>query len=373
MSADSVYLDCAATTMPSEAALDAFLTASRECFANPQSVHAAGLKTERLITEAAKEISGSLGCDKSELVFTSGGTESNNLAILGHVPHSMAKHIVTSAAEHPSVTSPLKVWADRGVRVDAVKTGRFGVIDLGELEKAISAETSLVSVIHINNETGAVNNIEEIGALVKRKNPKTIFHVDAVQAFCKLDINVPKAKIDLLSISSHKINGVKGTGALYVRKGVILKPLFCGGSQQAKLRPGTENAAGIRSFASAVQKADIEHLRRLNDKLRSGLSGIAGTHINSPESGFPGILNVSFPGIRAEVMVNALSAKGIYISAGAACSAKDNYKTVLMRTGEPKNIYESSVRISFDGFNTEADIERLIIALNELIPVLTLR
>lgn len=365
-----IYLDNAATTKPSRAALDAVISAA-ENFGNPSSLHRIGLSAEKIIKASAKTISGMIGAKPEDIIFTSGGTESNNTAIFGAVKHIRRKQIITTAIEHPSVSEPFKRLEKEGYKLDIIPVDSFGIIDLDAFSEMLSADTALVSVMHVNNETGSIQPIEKVKALIDEKASGALLHIDAVQSFMKLPINAVKLGADFVSLSAHKINGFKGTGALYVKNRSSIDAHICGGGQQGNLRSGTENVAGISAFAAAAKehvRDESEKVALLREKLKSGiLENIPDSVYNGSETDFsPYILNISFIGIKAEILLHSLESDGIYISTGSACSSnKPMPSHVLTAMGKSREEILGAVRFSFDSAVTEEDIEKTIEALKK--------
>lgn len=369
-----IYLDNAATTKPCEQAVSAALRCV-EFFGNPSSPHGLGLSAERLIEQARADLAQVIKAKPDEIFFTSGGTEANNM-LMGVARTSRKLHFITTVSEHPSVAAAFSSLSQEH-RVDILDVDNQGAIDLEKLAALIGPETALVSVIHSNNETGALADIYEIGRIIKSKNPNTLFHLDAVASFCKHRIDVNKAKIDLLTASAHKIHGFKGVGLLYVRTGVKLSPRTIGGSQQKAIRPGTENISGILAFAAAaiaMGEAESHHDRlwAIKERFMDLTKTIPDCYLNGPEgrTGSPYIVNLSFVGVPSEVLLNALSAEEIYISAGSACSSKGKKPPSLSYLGIDEKRGRSAVRFSFNRMTTEEEADICIKRLKELIPEL---
>lgn len=358
-----IYLDNASTTKPSEAAVRA-MTKSAECFGNPSSLHGLGLEAEKLITESRKKIADKLGVNEKNILFTSGGTEANNTVILGTATarHKIGKRLVTSKIEHPSVLEAFYKLENDGFSVDYIDVDSDGRVDLDMLRRCLNTETTLVSIMHVNNETGVVQPIEDIKRIVLEKAPNAHFHSDCVQSFGKLDINPKKLGIDMATISAHKIHGFKGTGALYVSDMHMIRPLLFGGEQQNEMRPGTENVGGILAFGAAADETDTDnsYILSLRNMMKERLLQIPDVKINgSDEHNSGSILNVSFTGLKAEVLLHALEAKGVYVSTGSACSShKPQPSHVLEAMGLSKRELEGAIRISFDRSNTYEELER---------------
>lgn len=373
---EEVYFDNAATTKPAKEVLAVLLQLAEENYANPSSLHDMGLKAELGIKKASKSLAYIINCGHEEIVYTSGGTESNNLAILGGTGSTGKKHVITTTAEHPSVLECFKKLERQGYDVTYLPVTNEGLIDLSELESRINENTALASILHTNNETGAIQDIEAIGAIIKNKNKNTLFHVDTVQSFCKHSINVKKSNIDFLSVSSHKIHGMKGVGALYINSRTNISPMLFGGGQQKNIRPGTENSFGIITFASAADLAfakiheNYESVNKIKNYIIENIKDMDNIYINSPANASPYILNISFIGIRAEVLLHALGEYNIFISAGSACSSKVKNHSVLKAYGRPKEVVESSVRLSFSHYNTIEEARYFIETINSVVPQL---
>ena len=375
------YLDNSATTRAFESVKDIVVKTMMEDFGNPSSLHKKGVEAERYVKAAAEAVAKTLKADPSEIIFTSGGTESNNMAIIGaaRANRRAGKHIITSTIEHASVYNVFGWLEEEGWRVDYIPVDENGHLDQKALEAAIDEETTLVSVMYVNNEIGAVNPIGEIGALIKQKNPKTIFHVDAIQAYGKYRINPKKEHIDLLSVSGHKIHGPKGVGFLYVKNGTKIVPVVYGGGQQKGMRSGTHNVPGIagmgvaaaqiyenyeekRMAMYAVKKLFVDLVRELPGTTVNGLTG---------EDSAPHVVSVSFDGIRSEVLLHSLEERGIYVSSGSACSS--NHPAVsgtLKGIGVKRALLDSTLRFSFSVFTTEEEIRYCAGVLAELLPML---
>ena len=356
-----IYLDNAATTRPSAAAKAAVL-AAMEDFGNPSSVHAMGIAAEKIVTAAREAIANIIGAKPSEIYFTSGGTEANNLAILGAANlHGGA--IVTTGAEHPSIVDAAGEMARRGVECRHIDHPG-GTVATAALVSAIARPGTLISIHHVNNETGCIQDIAALGKAAH--SAKAVFHVDAAQSFCKLPIDVNTMGIDLLTMSAHKIGGLKGVGALYVRSGLHVRPMMLGGGQEKSLRGGTENVVGIGAMgaAAAVEAANMaENYARalaLKAEFLNGLSALDGLEING-ENTSPYILNISIKDIRPEVLLNTLSDFGMYVSAGAACSSNRRQKAaksaVLLSYGYSQERAATALRISFGAENTPEQME----------------
>ncbi len=370
-----IYFDNASTTQTSKAAANAALKMMTEEFANPSSLHSFGFSAEKAITGAKETILKALN-STGELYFTSGGTEANNTIILGTAKayKRRGSHFITTVIEHPSVTAAYKQLEQAGCEVTYLPLNKNGEISLSDLGSAIREDTVLVSLMAVNNEIGNINNMEEIYNTVKAANPDTLCHADCVQAFCKHPINAKFA--DFISISAHKIFGVKGCGAIIHKSGLRFAPRVFGGGQQQGVRPGTENVPGIAAFGAAVSAlyGNIEENLEKTAKVKAELAKITETlsdiHINGGANTTPYILNLSFKGVRGEVLLHALEDKGIYVSTGSACSskAKKNENVVAKVYGIPFG--GSAVRFSFSSNNTTEEAVQVRAALQELVPVL---
>lgn len=376
-----IYFDNAATTRALPAVAEKMSMMLCEQYGNPASVSAMGLAVEKEIRNAAETIAAGIHAKPEEIYFTSGGTEGDNWAIYGTAAgyQRQGRHFITTTIEHPAVKNPMKHLEERGCEVTWLAVDRQGHISLEDLANAIRPDTVLVSVILVNNETGTVQDAAAIGRLVKEKNPQCLFHVDAVQAFGKYPIDVEKMKIDLLTMSGHKIHGPKGVGMLYLRKGLKVKPLLLGGGQQRGQRPGTENAPGAAALGVACGEAfrslreSIEAVREVKRTLLEGILAMPDTQLNgdSLEEASPYVLNVTFKGLRSEVLLHALESKGIVVSAGSACDSKKKVGSpVLTAMGLPFAEIEGAVRFSFCRHNTVAEAEECLRALQELVPFL---
>lgn len=354
-----IYLDNASTTKPSAAAVEAMCKAA-ECFGNPSSLHGLGLEAEKLITQSRNIIAGILGVDSKGILFTSGGTEANNTAVFGtaYDRAKLGRHLITTEIEHPSVLEAFKRLESEGFEVTYLHPNSDGIISLDELNSALREDTVLISVMHVNNETGVIQPISEIRPLMK-KSPKALLHCDCVQSFGKIEVKPKKWGIDMVSISAHKIHGFKGAGALYLANRKI-RPLICGGEQQNEIRPGTENAGGIFAFGAAAESCKINnnYMTELRNAMIEKLRSIPDIKINgSAEYNSGSVLNVSFIGIKAEILLHALEAHKIYVSTGSACSShKPQPSRVLTAMGLSKKEIEGAIRISFDDSITMEEI-----------------
>ncbi len=376
-----IYFDNAATTRALPEVVEKMTYMLCENFGNPASVSVMGLEVEKEIRKAANILANGIGAKEEEIFFTSGGTEGDNWAIYGTTEGyaRAGKHLITTKIEHPAVTSPMKALEEKGYDVTWLSVDCKGHISMEELADAIRADTILVSIILVNNETGTIQNAEEIGKLVKQKNPDTLFHIDAVQAFGKYPIDVQKMKVDLLTMSGHKIHGPKGVGMLYMRKGLKVRPLLLGGGQQKGQRAGTENGAGVAALGVAADIAfrglqeNIVHVKEVKKTLLDGILEMPDTQLNGDDldTASPYVLNVTFKGVRSEVLLHSLESKGIFVSAGSACdSRKKNGSHVLTAMGLPFEEIEGAVRFSFCRYNTVEEAKECLQVLKEIVPFL---
>lgn len=376
-----IYLDHAATTWAYPEVADKVKEVMCIEFGNPSSMHNKGVEAERIVKESAKKIASILKASEKEIYFTSGGTESNNWALIGaaEAMKRKGKRIITSKIEHASVASPLKYLEDLGYEIVTIGTDKDGYIKKDDLEAAMNEETILVSVMMVNNEIGTIQPVKDISDIIKSKNKNTIFHVDAIQAFGKLKIIPKQMGIDMLSVSGHKIHGPKGTGFLYVSDKVRILPLIYGGGQQGGMRSGTDNVPGIAGLAMAAEKMydnlaeNTESMRSVKEYFIEGLKDIDRAVINGSvsENTAPHILNVSFVGIRSEVMLHTLEDRGIYVSSGSACSShKRSTSATLSAIGCDNSRIESSIRFSFCETTTKEEIDTVLKTLKETVTML---
>ena len=358
------YLDNSATTKVSKAAAQKAFDIMCENYGNASSLHSLGLKAETELEGARKIISKVLGCESSEIYFTSGGTEANNTAVFGAAQalKRRGNKIVTSSVEHSSVLESMKELENRGFDVIYLNPDENGIITADKISNAVDDKTILVSIMTANNETGALNDISKIRRIVTSKKSPALIHTDAVQAFGKINIKVKKTDVDLMTITAHKIHGPKGVGALYIKKGKRIVPLHFGGEQEKKIRPGTEALPLIGAFGVAVSELEIdknyEKISELNAYARKKLSQIDGITFNSGENALPYIMNISVKGIRSETMLHFLAQNEIYVSSGSAC-AKGKPSHVLSAMGVSRDSADSALRISFSKYNTKDDIDFL--------------
>lgn len=369
------YLDNSATTRPYDQVTNKVAQVMKENYGNPSSLHRLGIAAEREVKAAREAIADTLRAAPGEIYFTSGGTESNNLAIRGACAAGRGRHIITTPLEHPATMNTLKNLAKKGWRVDTVPVHRNGVISLSAFENLITPDTVLVTAMLVNNEIGSVQPIAQMAKILKRKNPRAVFHVDAVQGYCKVPCDVKSLGVDLLSISGHKIHGPKGVGALYIRKGTRIAPILYGGGQQDNLRSGTENVPGIAGLGMAAQicfhnmKEAVPRMEMLRQRLAAGIAeNISDIRINTPEECAPHILNISFHGVRAEVVLHSLENEEIYVSSGSACSShKKEPSYVLTAIGIPRDWIDGSIRFSLSEMNTQEDIDAVVAVLPAII------
>ena len=365
-----VYLDNSATTKPCPGARKRLLEAVDLLWGNPSSLHQKGLEAQLLLEEARAFIAKCLSCRESELYFTSGGTESNNLAVFGAANAMKRKgnKIVVSSVEHPSVSRAFDKLESDGFTVVRLPVDRFGVVPVEEIENAVDESTVLVSMMAVNNELGSVEPVEALSRIVKEKHSPALIHVDAVQAFGKLPLNVKKLGVDLMSVSAHKIHGTKGAGALFVKASVRLAPHIFGGGQEKNVRPGTEPLPAIAAFFGAAEELDIKKSLPAVTALRDGfvkkLSALDGVVINSGADALPYIVNISLPGRPAEAVLNFLSSKGIYVSSGSAC-AKGRRSPTLTAAGLESERVNSSLRISLSRFTTADELDFCLEGIEE--------
>lgn len=375
------YFDNSATTKVLDCVKDAVVDAMCVNYGNAAAKHRKGVEAENLIREAKKAIADTLKVQEKEILFTSGGTESNNTALIGTAlaNRRAGKHLITTGVEHPSIYNTMSFLEEMGFEVTYLPVDHLGHISLEDLEKAIREDTILVSVMYVNNEVGAVEPIEAISQCIKKKNPKTLFHVDAIQAYGKYKIRPKKQGIDLLSVSGHKIHAPKGVGFLYIRDGVKIRPILFGGGQQKGMRSGTENVPGCVGLGVAAREAykdfdaRIENLYTLREHLIAGLKPLGGVTINGSEdrTNAPQIVSASFEGVRSEVLLHALEDKGVYVSSGSACSSNHpGISGTLKGIGVKKELLDSTIRFSLGDLNTEEEVDYAIGVLGELLPVL---
>lgn len=376
-----VYLDNSATTKCFEEAGALMTEIMCREYGNPSSLHGKGVQAEACLRRAKEIMARILKAEEKEIYFTSGGTESDNIALIGAAManHRRGRHLITTRVEHPAVMQTMRHLEEQGFCVTYLPVDSCGRICIGDLKNAITRETVLVSIMHTNNEIGTLQPVEEAGAVIKARNPCTLFHVDAVQGFGKFQIHPKKMKIDLLSVSAHKIHGPKGVGMLYVDKKAKIRPIIFGGGQQYGLRSGTENVPGAAGMAKAAEmmyaglKEDTERLYKLREYFTDRLGRIPDVAIHGPggRDSAPHIVSASVAGVRSEVLLHALEDKEIYISAGSACAArKPQPSETLKAIGADQGQLESAVRFSFSIFTTREELDYTLETLETVIPML---
>lgn len=369
-----IYLDNSATTKPYQEVVDKMVLALTTQYGNPSSIYKKGIEVEREIKEIRRNIARSLGAKETEIYFTSGGTECNNTIIrsVAKLNKKTKNHIISTVIEHPSVLNTLKDLEADGFEVTYLPVGKDGKISLENLKNAIKKETILVSVMHVNNEIGTIQPIEEIGKYLKSLDEKVYFHVDGVQSYAKIKFRPSRYNIDFMSVSGHKLHGPKGIGFMYVKENNRIKPLLTGGGQEIGIRSGTENVPGIYGIGEAVRilnqdlEGTIDKVRGLRDLLKEEiLANIDNVKINSPEDGVCHVLNVSFRGVRGEVLLHYLEQKEIYVSTGSACSSKKKGSHVLNAIGLTPDEIEGAIRFSLSDLNTKEEIMQTVEVLKE--------
>ncbi|MBQ8591738.1 MAG: cysteine desulfurase [Lachnospiraceae bacterium] len=376
-----VYLDNSATTRSFESVGALVAKVMCEDYGNPSSMHMKGVEAEQYVRQAKDIIARTLKVNEKEIYFTSGGTEADNMALIGaaRANYRAGRHLITTRIEHPAILQTMKYLEEQGFEVTYLPVGKTGQIRLEDLQRAIRPDTILVSIMHTNNEMGALQPIEEAGRLIKKINPRILFHVDAVQGFGKFRIYPKKMHIDMLSVSGHKIHGPKGIGFLYVDDKVKIKPIVYGGGQQKGLRSGTENVPGIAGLGKAVEEIyahleeEVENLYAIKHAFIKGVTMIPDVYVNglTERDSAPHIVSVSIRGIRSEVMLHALEDKGIYVSAGSACAAKKaTTSATLQAIGVEKDLLDSTIRFSFSVFTTMEEINYTLQAMYDMIPML---
>jgi cysteine desulfurase len=373
-----IYLDNAATTKPDPVVVEAVTRALVADYGNPSSLHSKGVAAERLLTGAREAVARTLSVDPEDIVFTSGGTEANNLAIHGALAHARGRHLVTTAVEHSSVGAPLQTLAEKGWSLTELQADRSGHASSRDVKQALRPDTALVSVMAVNNELGTIQPIEEIGRIIRQHNiagGRAVFHVDAVQGWGKIPLRPAAWGVDLMSLSAHKIHGPKGVGVLYVRRGIPLTPRQSGGEQERGLRPGTENVPGIAGLGAAalLLSSDggdaIARLRALSDRLRSGIEAISDARVNTTRDGsVPHILSATFRGVRGEMLVHHLAQDDVLVSTGSACHSHNVAAShVLLAIGLSDADAKSTVRFSLSRFTTAEDIDATLRALQNAV------
>lgn len=378
------YLDNAATTRVFPEVRDIMLQVMEKDFGNPSSRHTKGIEAEGYVTKAVQQIASTLKCQPKEIVLTSGGTESNNMALIGTAlaNRRAGKHVITTRIEHASVHEPFGRLEQMGYEAEYLPVDSNGRVQPEVLQEAVREDTLLVSVMMVNNEMGAVEDIKSLAAAARQKNPNVIFHVDAIQAYGKYKIVPKRMGIDLMSVSGHKIHGPKGSGFLYVRDGVKISPIILGGGQQRGMRSGTENVPAIAGLGEAVHliyqehSARIERLYALKERLIAGLLGMEGVTVNGINDlplteTAPHIVSASFEGIKSEVMLHALAQEGVYVSSGSACSSNHpELSGTLKAIGVDDRLLDSTLRFSFSVLTTEEEVDHALLAVEKILPQL---
>lgn len=375
-----IYLDNSATTKPYDDVIEAVNDINKNIYGNPSSLHTKGIEAEKIIKNSRDIIAKTLLAEKDEIYFTSGGTEGNNLAILGYLRANPRKgrHIITTKIEHPSALEVFNFLSlEEGYKVDYIDVDQNGVLNVEDIKEKICEETSLISIIYVNNEIGTIEPIEKIARIKK----DAVLHVDAVQGYGKFKIIPKRLGIDLMTMSSHKIHGPKGVGAIYKNKDVRINPILLGGGQESLIRSGTENVSGIYGFATAASitfdniEKNYNKCQNLKDILIEKLiSNFDGVEIISPKHSSPYILNVSFKNIRGEVLLHHLEEQNIFVSTGAACSSRKNsHSHVLKALGLSTNSIEGAIRFSFSHFNSEEDVEETVNILKSIVPKISIK
>lgn len=378
-----IYLDNSATTRCLSSVAELMTKIMCEDYGNPSSMHSKGVAAEKYVTEAREIIAKIIKCQPKEILFTSGGTESDNLALIGTAMANKrsGNHIITTCIEHPAIYETTEYLKSLGFEITYLSVDNLGRINLEELKNAITDQTILVSMMHTNNEIGARLQIEEAGALIKKVNPHTLFHVDAVQGFGKAKIYPKKCGIDMMSVSGHKIHGPKGIGFLYINDKTKINPICYGGGQQKGMRSGTENVPGIAGLAEAAKAiyadfdADIDRMYELKQYFISEIRKTEGITVNGITEDIrdcaPHIISVSVEGIRAEVLLHSLEDKGIYVSSGSACASnKPAISSTLKAIGVKKELLDSTIRISMSSYTTKEELDYTLQCMNEIIPML---
>ncbi|NLK16918.1 MAG: cysteine desulfurase [Clostridiales bacterium] len=359
---DVIYLDNCATTRLLHQAAHALAFYGSHKYFNPSALYRGAVDVYKDVVEARKTIAWCLGCGEEEIIFTSGGSESNNTAIFGSVRNKKGR-VITSLGEHMSVYAPFNELKSRGFDVQFARIDKCGRVDIEHFKSLLSPDTVFVSAIHASNETGAVNDIGLISRLCKQANPDCVIHADGTQAFLKAEFEVGSLGIDLYTISGHKVHAPKGIGALYVRKGVKINLLVYGASQEYGMRAGTENAGAICAFAAAVRilhgdiRQRIAYYRKLRELFISTLKKNLGDFLINCEEGLPNIISLSIAGVKSEILIQMLSDKGIYVASGSACSSRQKVSRVLKEMGVGQKYIEGSIRVSFSQFNTEEEVQ----------------
>ena len=375
------YFDNSATTVVTESVKDIVVKAMTEDYGNPSSMHMIGVNAEKYVKTAKENIAKILKVDVGEIYFTSGGTEGNNMAIIGsaNANKRAGNRVITTKIENSSVDNPMKYLENHVFVVVYLPVDNNGIVDMEVLKKEMTKDTILVSIMNVNNEVGAIEPVSEIGKYIKSVNPSVVYHVDAIQAFGKMKIRPRKENIDILTVSGHKIHAPKGSGFMYIKKNTKVNPIILGGGQQEGMRSGTENVPGIAGIGQAAKdcydnlEKNVAHMTELKDCLIDELSKFDGVTINSQKGnvGAPHIVSASFENVRSEVLLHALEDKGIYISAGSACSSnRPAVSETLKAMGIDSKLLGSTVRFSFCELNKKEEIDYCIEQLKVMLPVL---
>lgn len=362
-----IYFDNSATTRVDPEVADLVYQVMTKAYGNPSSLHKKGMEAEKLMKTARRQVAVSLGVEAEEIFFTSGGTEGDNLALQGiaHAYRKRGRHIITAATEHPAVLNTCRLLRDQGFRVTVLPVDKEGNVTPAAVERALTADTILVSLMLVNNEVGSILPVDAISKILRRQKQRVFFHVDGVQGFGKLNLKPKNLGIDLFSASGHKIHAPKGVGFLYVNKEVRLTPLFGGGGQEQNLRSGTENLPGIVGLGLATRKAMVQmddnhkQVQAIRSAFLRGLEPLPDWQINGPTAGLPHVLNICFDGVKSEVLLHTLETAGLLVSSGSACAAKkDTLSPVLTAMGLSREAIEGSLRFSFSPQNTVAEAEQ---------------
>lgn len=361
----NAYLDNSATTKPCEKAVRKAFYLASDCYGNPSSLHAIGYEAKKELDASRRAVADFLGVSENEIYFTSGGTASNMTAIIGAASAKKreGKKIITSRIEHPSVIKNFELLGEQGFTPVFLEPDRNGKISLDELYSAVDENTILVSLMAVNNEVGSIQEFEKVKQVIKAKNSNALYHCDAVQAFGKIKINPSKAGVDLMSMSAHKIHGLKGSGALYVNKNVRIRPAIVGGGQESGLVSGTEAMPSLCAFGEAVKdigdiNENLKKVKSVRDFFLDKISSLDYVFVNSPSDALPYILNISIEGVPSQVMLNSLSAEGVYVSAGSACSKGHRSNILSSMKIEPARI-DTAIRVSLSKYTEKEEIDML--------------
>lgn len=370
-----IYLDNSATTQPYSAVVKKMTDVMKDTYGNPSSLHRMGIAAEKEVKAAKEKIAATLKVNAGEIFFTSGGTEANNLGILGTAAAKRGKHIISTPLEHPATMNTLEALEKQGYRIDFIPVDNRGMLSLADFEDMLTEDTILVTAMLVNNEIGTLEPIEKMGHIMKKQGSGAYLHVDAVQGYCKVPFTAARLGADMITLSSHKIHGPKGMGALYIKKGTRIAPVLYGGGQQEGIRPGTENVPGIAGFGLAAEichrnmQQSILQMEALKYQLKTGIEKrVDNIIVNTPEQSAPHILNISFGGVKSEVLLHALEAEQIYVSSGSACSShKREPSYVLTSIGLNRKMIDGSIRFSLSEFTTEDEIARTVEVVAETV------